>query len=89
MSPIFDPAKLEAATASELAKVKAETPASFTVGGSFDGHVATGGVTVDRKWSNGWGATAYAKAWWNDAPVIPTDRAGYVVGVKATKTFHP
>lgn len=73
--------------AAELATVQAETPSSFTVGGTFDGHVATGGISVDRKWSNGWGATAYARAWWNDAPIIPTDKFGYVVGAAVTKKF--
>lgn len=88
MSPtIFDPAALDAAAKAELAKVKAEKPSSFTVGGSFDGHVATGGISYDRKWSNGFGLTAYARAWWNDKPVIPTDRAGVVAGAEVTKTF--
>lgn len=75
------------AHATELAKVQAEKPSSFTVGGSFDGHYATGGITYNRSWKNGWGATAYLRAYWNDAPIIPTDRAGYVVGGVVEKKF--
>jgi hypothetical protein len=68
-------------------QVKAETPSQFTVGGSFDGHTVTGGVTIDRKWSNGFGATAYIRAWYNDSAVIPRDKHGIVAGGEFTKTF--
>lgn len=71
----------------EIAKTQAEKPHSFTVGGTFDGHVATGGITYDRKWSNLWGFTAYAKAYWHDQPVVPTDKFGYVVGAEVVKRF--
>lgn len=71
----------------EIQKVQAEKPSQFSVGASFDGKVATGGVTYDRKLSNLWGFTAYAKAYWNDQPVIPTDKFGYVVGGDLTKKF--
>jgi hypothetical protein len=77
----------EQANKAAIDSVRAEKPQSFTVGGTFDGKVATGGVTYDRKWSNLWGITAYAKAYWNDAPVVPTDRFGYVVGADVTKKF--
>lgn len=87
VSPIFDPAALEAATKAELAKVKADKPSSFTVGGTFDGHKVTGGIEYQRKWSNGWGATAFARAWWDDAPITPTDKFGVVAGGEVTKTF--
>ena len=69
------------------AALAAVTPQSFTVGGWTDGKYSEGGLTYQRKWSNGWGATAYAKAWWNDAAVIPTDRSGYVIGSELTKKF--
>lgn len=67
--------------------IKAVTPDSFTVGGRFDGHTFTGGVTIDRKWSNGWGASAYLRAWYNDAPVVPTSKSGVIAGAEVTKKF--
>ncbi len=70
-----------------LEQVRAEKPHAFTVGGSFDGKQATGGITYERKWSNGWGLTAYAKAYWHDAPIVPTDQSGYVAGAELTKKF--
>lgn len=71
----------------EIEKVKLELPSQFKVGAYFDGQRASGGATYDRSWKNGFGLTAYAKAYWHDAPVIPTDRFGYVVGVEVTKKF--
>lgn len=65
-----------------LAEVKAQ---AFTVGGTFDGKKVSGGVTYDRKWSNGWGITAYAKAFWNDQSVLA--HSGIEAGGKITKTF--
>lgn len=70
-----------------IESVKAEKPQSFTVGGWTNGRYAEGGLTYHRKWSNLWGFTAYAKAYWNDAPVIPTDRFGGVVGFDVEKKF--
>ncbi len=70
-----------------IESVKADKPSSFTVGGWTDGRYAEGGLTYQRTWKNGWGATAYAKAWWNDQPVVPTDRFGYVVGADVVKKF--
>jgi len=56
----------------QIAAVAAAKPNAFTVGGSIDatGRVA-GGITYDRHWSNGWGATAFARAWWDDLAVTP------------------
>lgn len=70
-----------------IASVKAERPSQFRVGGSWDGKTATGGLTYERKLSNLWGITAYAKAYWNDAPVIPTDKFGYVIGGELVKKY--
>ncbi len=70
----------------EVTRIAQETPSAFTVGGSFDGKKVVGGFTVDRKWSNGWGLTAYARAWWDDAAVTP-HKSGAEAGFQATKTF--
>lgn len=69
------------------AAIKAVTPSQFRVGGSWDGVRASGGVTYNRTWSNLWGVTAYAKAYWNDQAVVPTDRWGYAVGAEIVKEF--
>lgn len=69
-----------------MAKVKAEKPNAFTVGGSFDGKTASGGLTFNRTWKNGWGATAYARAWWTDEAVIP-DTFGGVIAGEVVKKF--
>ena len=79
---------LDDANKAALAQVKAEKPSSFTVGGSFDGKKLQGGITYDRKWSNGWGVTAYARAWWDDLPVSThTKQPKVSAGVEATKRF--
>lgn len=73
-----------------LAQVRAETPSRFTVGGHYDGKTLTGGVTFDRSWVNGWGLSAYAKAWWDDLPVTthtPKSKPQMRVGVEATYRF--
>jgi len=84
---LFDPDKLDAAAAAELANVP---PSQFVVGGRFDGHRVTGGLSYQRSWVNGWGLTAYAKAWWQDASVTPVggSQSGSAVGVEAVKTFR-
>lgn len=69
--PIAESAKRHAEA---IAKVQATKPASFTVGAYTDGEKVTAEATVQRKWSNGWGLTAYARAWWNDAPVTPNPK---------------
>lgn len=58
----------------EAKRVSTEKPTSFTVGGSYGDNVASLELTIDRKWSNLWGATAYARAWWYDAPVQPNHK---------------
>lgn len=75
----------EQANAAAIKSVRDEKPASFTVGAyvKSNGQVG-GGLTVDRTWKNGWGATAYARAWWNDTAVLPnapkiTGEAGFDV----------
>jgi len=78
----------EQANTAALDEVRAETPSRFTVGGSWDGKTAKGGITYDRKWSNGWGATAYAVAWWDDLPVRPgASKLRKSVGGEITKRF--
>ena len=81
MPSILDQGKEHAA---ELAKVK---PSAFVVGGTFDGHRVIGGVTYQRSWKNGWGASAYVRAWYDDKPVIPTEKTGVMAGGEMTKTF--
>lgn len=81
------PSILDLGNKSVIDSLKAEKPSKFTVGGSFNGRQAEGGLTFNRTWKNGWGATAYAKAWWNDSAVVPTDKFGYMVGGEAEKKF--
>jgi len=73
---------LDSAHKLALAEVK---PSQFTVGGHFDGKTVTGGVSYDRRWQNGWGLTAYMKAYWTNAPVIP--QKGVTAGVEASLKF--
>lgn len=73
--------------------VKQRTPNSFTVGGRFDGKRIVGGVSYDRTLANGWGLTAYARAWWDDLPVsvgmkaVAINRPQGEIGVEAVKKF--
>jgi hypothetical protein len=67
--------------------VKAETPSQFRVGATWDGQVVSGGVSYDRSWKNGFGLTAYARAYWNDTAVIPTNKYGVVVGAEGVWKF--
>lgn len=76
---------LDQANKAALDAVRAEKPQSFTVGGSFDGTALQGGVTYDRKWSNGWGLTAYAKAWWKASAVTPNSKVE--AGAEVTKRW--
>lgn len=84
---LFGRDALEAQTRKELDRVGAKAPSQFVVGATYDGHTVIGGVSYERSWKNGWGATAYAKAWWTDASVTPIGSAqlGGVVGVEAVK----
>lgn len=71
----------------EVAKVLAEKPHSFTVGAYSDGKAVNAETTVSYHWSNGWGLTAYAKAWWNDASVTPGRTSGAQVGGQGKYQF--
>lgn len=66
-------------------QVKAEKPEQFTIGGFLAGDGITASITYDRKWSNGWGATAYLRAWWDDLPVTPHPKL--TGGVEVSKKF--
>lgn len=73
-----------------LANVKAEKPSQFTVGGSYNGKRIEGGLTYDRKFSNGYGLTAYARAWWDDLPVsthTPKPKPQIEAGAEFSKKF--
>lgn len=82
----------EQANKAALDAVKAEKPQQFTVGAQFRDGKLVGGVTYDRTWKNGWGATAYIRAWYDDLPVTvnvagqqahrPTGEAGIEVSKK-------
>lgn len=87
MSDERKPSILDIGNEQILDAVKKEKPSKFTVGGTYNGRQASGGITYDRKLSNGWGATAYAKAWLDQKPVIPTDKFGYVIGWEVSKDF--
>lgn len=45
-------------------------------------HSGSAELSLNRRWTNGWDVTAYAKAWWGGHEVVNT--AG---GVKVRKTF--
>lgn len=82
------PTLSEQANKAALDQVRAEKPQSFTVGGRFDGKKIVGGITYDRRWSNGWGLTAYARAWWDDATVTThTRRPKVEAGGELVKRF--
>lgn len=83
------PSILEQANREAIDQVKAKTPTSFTVGAHYDGKILSGGLSFDRKWINGFGLTAYARAWWNDAAVLPQDKNGVVVGAEGVYKFGP
>lgn len=83
-TPLTDAANRHA---KELATVKAEKPSAFTVGLHTDGQGVVATATYDRTWKNGWGATAYAKAWWNDASVTPVRSSGVAAGAEGRYEF--
>lgn len=61
---------LDQANKAALDQVKADKPLQFTVGAYIDADGKLKGVaTYDRTWTNGWGATAYARAWWDDLSI--------------------
>lgn len=72
-----------------IAAVKSEKASSFTVGGYLtrDGEIV-GGITYDRKLTNLWGLTAYARAYWHDQPVTVGKRPIETeAGVELRRTF--
>lgn len=71
-----------------LKDVRAQKPSRFTVGGAVtrDGRIV-GGITYDRKLTNLWGFTAYARAYWNDEPVH-THSFSSEAGFEFTRTFE-
>lgn len=87
------PSILETGEKVTIDAVKTSVPSKFTVGGYIKDGKIVGGVTYDRKLSNGWGLTAFARAWWDDLPVTAHDgtftvHAGHVeAGIEASKTF--
>lgn len=63
------PSILESGKA-QVEQVVKDKPQSFTVGGHIDtSGEAVASITYDRTIWNGFGLTAYARAWWHDAPV--------------------
>ena len=76
---------LERANAAAVAQVAKDKPQQFTIGGTTDGTGAGVSITYDRKWSNGWGATAYARAWWDDLAVTPHPKLS--AGAEVRKIF--
>lgn len=79
----------EQANKAVLESVRQEKPASFTVGAHADILAKKGEATisVDRRWRNGLGLTAYLKGWWNDTAVVPSEKRGVVVGGEGTFKF--
>jgi len=82
---------LQQAHQATLDSVRAEKAESFRVGGVVqmsEGKLrAEGGISYDRKLTNLWGLTAYANAYWNDKPIVPTDKLGFVVGGELARKF--
>lgn len=82
------PSILEAAQRQAVEEVRRTKPSQFTVGGHYDGRRMVGGLTYDRTWKNGWGLTAYARAWWDDEAVTThTKRPSVEAGGEITKRF--
>ena len=78
----------EQANQQAIEAVRTGKPSSFTVGGSVRDGKLVGGVTYDRTYKNGWGLTAYAKAWWDDLPVsVGTKRPKVEAGAEIVKKF--
>jgi len=75
---------LDSAHKLALAEVK---PSQFVIGGHYDGTTVTGGIAFQRSWQNGYGLTAYLKAYWNDLPVTVERKHQIVAGVEFVKRF--
>jgi len=80
------PTILESANEQALKEVRARQASQFTVGGYVLNGKLVGGVTYDRTWKNGWGMTAYAKAYWDDLPVSVKRPKGEA-GIELVKRF--
>lgn len=87
-----EPTPIKDSLTRHAAEVKGVAPSKFIVGGVYDygNKTATGGVSYNRSWKNGWGATAYAKAWWRDASVTPVNepQIGGTVGGQVEYDFN-
>lgn len=59
-------------TLQQLKRIQEDAEAENTVRTRLttDGKTVAGSVEFNRSWKNGWGATAYAKAWWNGDRVV-------------------
>lgn len=69
--------------------VRKDKPSSFTVGVAADVLAKNADLTItyDRKLTNALGLSAYLKAWWHDAAVIPSDKKGLAVGADGVWKF--
>lgn len=81
------PSILEAANQAAIEEVRKAKPSQFTVGGYVKDGKLVGGVTFDRTLKNGWGATAYIRAWWDDLPVSVKRKPNIEAGGEISKTF--
>lgn len=83
----------ESAIRAAAGTVRAEKPSQFTVGAHYRNGQLVASATYDRKLSNLWGLTAYAKAYWHDAPVTvsgPTSRTTDVeAGFELSRSLPP
>lgn len=81
----------EAADKAAIEAVKKESPSSFTGGATADIFTrrVDAKVSYNRQLRNGLGLTAYLRAWWNDAAILPVEKAGAVVGFEVEKKFPP
>lgn len=61
-------------------------PNQLVVGGYYKDGKLFGGVTYERKWSNGWGVAAFARAWVEGKAVTP-QKASIEAGAEVTKKF--
>lgn len=83
----------DAANKAALETVKKDKPQSFTVGAHYRDGQFIAETTYDRKLSNLWGLTAYARAYWHDLPVTVNGTTATVkkptgeAGVELTRKF--
>lgn len=79
----------DSANKAAIEEAKREAPSQFKVTATVDVLNRKGETVLsyDRSWRNGWGLTAYAKAWWHDAAVLPADKRGVVLGIDGGVKF--